>query len=142
MHYLQHLQPVAAEIHQYLNSKIKIIENSHACKQYVIFGFFSARRKELSICTDTIMRYHNSSYLINETFLHEAVHAAQACKTGFRYLAPFGMPRATLQLSAAKEADLRKVIAFDRNLKLTDREAFYMETRPELVRYVVRKYCL
>lgn len=142
MHYLQHLQPVAAEIHQHLNSKIKIIENSHACKQYVIFGFFSARRKELSICTDTIMRYDNSSYLINETFLHEAVHAAQACKTGFRYLTPFGMPRATLQLSAAKEADLRKVIAFDRNLKLTDREAFYMETRPELVRYVVRKYCL
>jgi hypothetical protein len=80
--------------------------------------------------------------LINETFLHEAVHAAQACKTGFRYLAPFGMPRATLQLSAAKEADLRKVVAFDRNLKLTDREAFFMETRPQLVRYVVKKYCL
>ena len=52
------------------------------------------------------------------------------------------MAPSTLPLSAAKEADLRKVIAFDRNLRLTDREAFFMETRPELVRYVVKKYCL
>jgi len=142
MHYTHQLQPIAIEIHKILEKKVKILENSRVCKKYDIFGFFDARRKELSICSDTIARYPNPSYLINETFLHEAVHAAQACKTGFRHLEAFGMAPSTLPLSAAKEADLRKVIAFDRNLRLTDREAFFMETRPELVRYVVKKYCL
>ena len=57
------------------------------------------------------------------------------------YLRAFGVKSSAMPLSAAKAAGLGKVLAFDSRLAQIDREAFYMENKPELVKYVVRKYC-
>ena len=46
-----------------------------------------------------------------------------------------------MPLSYQKEQDLKKVIAFDSRLKNIDREAFWMEDKPEKVKYVIQKYC-
>jgi len=136
-----YLSPPVQEVLSMVSRKVRVVENGPVCRQQDIFGFFSAPRRELTICSRRILSYSSPSRDFNETVLHESVHVAQACKAGFRYLTAFGMPRRSMPLSAQKAADLRKVIAFNHALRDIDREAFYMEDKPELVRYVVRKYC-
>ena len=124
-----------------VSRKVRVVENSPICRKYDFFGFYDTSVKELSICTSNITKYDSTSKNISETLLHESVHVAQSCKTNFKYLSPFGINEKVLKLSYGKEQDLKKVLEYDPMLKNIDREAFWMEDKPEKVRYVVKKYC-
>lgn len=143
MDYVAYLNPIELRVHEMIVRKAKIIENGPICRRYDIFGFFDARRREMTICTSRIKATEplEQAQMINQTLMHESVHLAQACKDGTGYLAPFGLKRSTMILAASRQAGLRKVVAFDSRLALIDHEAFYMEDKPEKVQYVVRKYC-
>ena len=141
MEMIPYLSPASQEVLTMVSSRVRILENGPACNQYDIFGFFSAPRRELTICSRRILSFGQPERDFNETLLHESVHVAQACRSQFRSLWAFGIKRSAMPLSAAKAADLKKVLAFDSQLAQIDREAFYMENKPELVRFLVRKYC-
>ena len=55
MDYVSYLTPVAMEIRQLVQQKIRIIENSSICKKTTYFGYIDTRRRELSICTARIL---------------------------------------------------------------------------------------
>jgi hypothetical protein len=141
MEFLLYLSTQQMDVYKMISKKVRVVENSSICRKYDVFGFYNASQKTLSICTDKIKSYPSIEKNVNETLLHESVHVAQSCRTNFRYLTPFGINSSSMYLNYQKEADLKKVIAFDRNLKNIDREAFWMEDKPEKVKYVIQKYC-
>ena len=141
MDYVAYLTPVAMEIRQLVQQKIRIIENSSICKKTNYFGYIDTRSRELSICTARILASGDAERHINETLLHEAAHVAQACKTGFRGMRAFGINSSALVLTASRERDLKIFDRSDRNHRALEREAFWMEDKPNEVLYVVNKYC-
>lgn len=141
MDYVAYLTPVAMEIRQLVQQKIRIIENSSICKKTNYFGYIDTRRRELSICTARIIAFGDAARHINETLLHESVHVAQACKTGFRGMRAFGINSSALVLTASREQDLKMFDRVYRNNKALEREAFWMEDKPNEVLYVLNKYC-
>ena len=88
-----------------------------------------------------IKSYGNLHENVTETFLHESVHIAQDCKTKGNYLAPFGISPSVMNLNQRRQNDLKRTIAFDSRLKYIDMEAYWMEDKPDKVKYVVQKYC-
>ena len=141
MDYVAYLTPIAMEVRQLVQKKVRIIENSSICKKTDYFGYIDTRRRELSICTARIIAFGDAKRHINETLLHESVHVAQACKTGLRGLRAFGINSSALVLTASREHDLKMFDRFDRNHRALEREAFWMEDKSNEVLYVVNKYC-
>jgi hypothetical protein len=141
MDYLPYLLPANMEIFQLAAQKAKMLEDSEVCQKHDIFGFYFNPKRELSICTTRILGHPDPVASINATFLHEVVHLAQACKAGFKYVQAFGMKASTMPLAAAEATGLKKSIAFDRRAVHLEREAFFLESRPLSVRYVLKKYC-
>ena len=141
MEFLLYLSPDGQSIFNMVSKKVQVVENAPICRQYDIFGFYSASKKTLTFCTDKIKTYGNVEYNVFETLLHESTHVAQSCKGNFQELRPFGINSSSMYLNGRREKDLQKVIAYDRNLKQIDREAFWMEDKPEKVKYVIQKYC-
>ena len=142
MDYVAYLNPIAMEVHQLVRQKVAIVENGPACHKFDIFGLFHVHKRELTICTARILRSEDSMRHINETFLHESVHVAQACKGRFRSMHAFGVNSSAMVLTASRERDLgRSVQLFGRHLREIEREAFWMEDKPNEVKYVVNKYC-
>lgn len=136
-----YLSPPVQAVLTMVSRKVRIVENGSACRTHDIFGFFNAPRRELTVCSNRIVS-HGSPYIdFNETVLHESVHVAQGCRTSFRHLTAFGIKSNAMPLGAAKLETLKKAITFNASLRYIDREAIYMEDKPELVAYVVRKYC-
>ena len=131
MDYVAYLTPAAMEIRQLVQQKIRIIENSSICKKTTYFGYIDTR----------IIAFGDAARHINETLLHESVHVAQACKTGFRGMRAFGINSSALVLTASREQDLKMFDRVYRNNKALEREAFWMEDKPNEVLYVVNKYC-
>ena len=111
------------------------------CRKYDIFGFYNAPQKTLTMCTNKIQTYSNVEKNVHETLMHESAHVAQSCKTNFRHLAPLGINPSNMYLNYQRENDLKKAIAFNPSLKNIDREAFWMEDKPNQVKYVLKKYC-
>jgi len=124
-----------------VSNKVRVVENAPICKKYDIFGFYDSAKRVLTMCTDTLKKFENLHINVNETLMHESVHVAQSCKTRFTFLDSFGINPSFMPLSYQKEQDLKKVITFDSRLKYIDREAFWMEDKPEKVKYVLQKYC-
>ena len=93
------------------------------------------------MCTSKIKTHANVETNVQETLSHESVHVAQSCKSNFRYLSSFGINSSSMNLSYYKEIDLKKVISFNPDLKQIDREAFWMEDKPEKIKQVLKKYC-
>lgn len=143
MDFIAYLNPIEAQVYVMASKRARIVENSAVCKTYDIFGFFRTTTRELSICTSRIKRHSSwsQSQSIKQTLMHESVHLAQACKSRFRHLEPLGISRKSMTLSDDRLDSLRKVLAFDPRLLNVDYEAFYLEDKPEKVKYVVRKYC-
>jgi hypothetical protein len=141
MEFLLYLSPEVLDIYKLISKKIQVVENSPICQKYDFFGFYDTLQKKLSICTSTIKTYNSISKNVSETLLHESVHVAQSCKTNFKYLTSFGINPSIMKLSSSKEEGLNKVIKYDYKLKFIDREAFWMEDKPEKVKYVIQKYC-
>jgi hypothetical protein len=141
MEFLLYLSPDGQFIYNMVSKKVRVVENAPICRQHDIFGFYSATKKTLTFCTDKIKTYGNIEYNVFETLLHESAHVAQSCKGNFQELIPFGINSSSMYLNSRRENDLKKVIAYDRNLKQIDREAFWMEDKPSQVKYVLQKYC-
>lgn len=129
------------DIYNMVIKKATIVENASVCQKHKIFGYYSTPVRRITMCTENIKKFSGLQININETFMHEAVHIAQSCKAKFRGLEAFGISPSLMRLSDTKEKSLKQVIAFDSRLKNIDREAFWMEDKPEKVKYVVRKYC-
>jgi len=53
----------------------------------------------------------------------------------------FGINSSALVLTASREQDLKMFDRVYRNNKALEREAFWMEDKPNEVLYVVNKYC-
>jgi hypothetical protein len=141
MEFLFYLSPDGQSIYNMVSKKVRVVENAPICRQHDIFGFYSTTKKTLTFCTDKIKTYGNVEYNVFETLLHESAHVAQSCKGNFQELSPFGINSSSMYLNTRRENDLKKVIAYDQNLKQIDREAFWMEDKPSQVKYVLRKYC-
>jgi hypothetical protein len=141
MEFLLYLSPDGQSIYNMVSKKVQVVENAPICRQYDIFGFYSASKKTLTFCTDKIKTYGNVEYNIFETLLHESTHVAQSCKGNFKELSAFGINSSSMYLTNRRERDLQKVIAYNQNLKQIDREAYWMEDKPEKVKYVIQKYC-
>lgn len=141
MEFLLYLSTQQMDIYKMVSNKVRVVENAPICKKYDIFGFYDSSVKVLTICTSKLKQSSDLQTNVNETLMHESVHVAQSCKTRFAFLDSFGINPSLMPLSYQKEQDLKKVIAFDSRLKNIDREAFWMEDKPEKVKYVVQKYC-
>jgi ABC-type methionine transport system ATPase subunit len=141
MEFLLYLSTQQMDVYKMVSNKVRVVENAPICKKYDIFGFYNTAVKLLTICTSKLKQSSDPQTNVNETLMHESVHVAQSCKTKFAFLDSFGINPSLMSLSYQKEQDLKKVIAFDSRLKNVDREAFWMEDKPEKVKYVVQKYC-
>jgi len=141
MQFLLYLSTQTMDIYNLVSKKVRVVENPPICRQYDFFGFYDSKQKVLSICTSRIKSHGNIENYVSETLLHESVHVAQSCKTNFKYLTPFGINQSSMDLNYQRENDLKKVIAFNTYLREIDREAFWMEDKPNQVKYVLKKYC-
>lgn len=141
MEFLLYLSPESSEIYKMVSRKVRVVENTPICRQHDIFGYYDAVKNNLSICISRIKTYGNLEENVTETFLHESVHIAQDCKTKGNYLAPFGISPSVMDLNQRRQNDLKRTIAFDSRLKYIDMEAYWMEDKPDKVKYVVQKYC-
>lgn len=55
----------------------------------------------------------------------------------------FGLARQSIELSSGQRHDLAKVVAkYGRIAEDYEREAFWLEDKPNEVQFIVRKYCL
>ena len=112
-------------------------------KKYDIFGYYNRAPNRLTICTDRILASHSPGLYINQTFLHEATHLAQACRQRMKAFKAFGLARESIKLTDGQRQDLAKAVAMHgRIAEDYEREAFWLEDKPNEVKYVVKKYCL
>lgn len=143
MEFLAYLNAESREIYHLISRRTTIVENAYVCKKYEIFGYYSRTSNKMTICTDRILVSENPGIYINQTFLHEATHLAQACRQGMKSFKAFGLARQSIELSSGQRQDLAKVVAkYGRIAEDYEREAFWLEDKPNEVKYVVRKYCL
>lgn len=142
MEFLLYLNADTKDIYNIISRKIKIVENAPICRKHKIFGWYDSKQKFLTVCTDKINTYSNSEYYINETILHEAVHVAQSCKSGDGYLEPFGISKSAMPITERRRNDVRTAVSIaGESIKNIEHEAFWMEDKPEKVKYVLEKYC-
>jgi len=145
MEFLLYLTPIGRDIYNLMSQKVKFVENPPICRQHNVYGWYDSKTDTMSICTDTIKKSPNPKHYVNETLFHEAVHAAQDCKaqgTGMWYV-PFGISPKDMKLNETRKRDLEiSVKLTSPSNRAIEREAFWMEDKPEKVKYVVKKYCL
>jgi hypothetical protein len=140
MEFLFYLSPQSTEIYQMISRKIKVVENTPICRKHDIYGWFDVNKKTMTICTDRIISNDNSKYYMNETLLHESVHVAQYCKS--KSLTPLDIANSQLQLSSRRNQDVESAVKISGpSVRQIEREAFWMEDKPNEVKYVVKKYC-
>lgn len=143
MDYIAHLNPVEQQVQALVVRAARVVEDAPICYQHDIYGHFNTRGMWMAICTGRMRATEpwNLRRRINETFLHEAVHLAQACKGGHRYLLALGVKRSDMVLDQIRQADLRRIVAADRRLESIDHEALYYQDKPRKVKHMVHKYC-
>ena len=104
-----------------------IVENHKFCENQKFDGYFIAKndkqnrtgKPKLHICLETIkLNYQDWKGELNRTIAHEAVHAAQACKSPHGYIQKLGFR------------------------KDMEEEAFAVQDNPREVLRIIRKYCL
>jgi hypothetical protein len=140
MEFLLYLSPQSTEIYQMISRRIRVVENTPICRKHDIYGWFNVIEKTMTICTDRIISNNNSKYYINETLLHESVHIAQYCKNNS--LTPLGISNSQIQLSSRRNQDIESAVKISGPLvRQIEREAFWMEDKPNEVKYVLKKYC-
>jgi len=142
MQFLLYLSPEGSEIYNMISKKVRVVENTPICRKYDIFGWYDNRLKTMIMCTDKIASKPNLKYNVNMTLFHESVHIAQACKQNMKEIKPFGISPKDMNLSESLKKDLATSIkTFGDIITNTEREAFWMEDKPNKVRYVLKKYC-
>lgn len=142
MEFLLFLAPPAKEIYSLLSQKIKFAENTAICRKYDIYGWFDPNVNTLTFCTDKIKSRPDAEYYVNETFYHEATHAAQFCKNNYNSMVPLGISPYDMSLSDNRKIDLKTAIAIGgKVIAKLEHEAFWMEDKPGKVKHAVKKYC-
>jgi hypothetical protein len=145
MEFLLYLTPVGNQIvNNLVSSKVNIYENSGRCQVERIFGHFSSN--SLTICTNNIKEMgYNPYHYVNETLYHEAVHAAQSCRSKkyFGFTKTLGISRQNMPLSYKKESEVKRSVAANGNIFSSgkEHEAYYLEDKPEQVLKYVKKFC-
>ena len=145
MDFLIHLSSVNSDIYKILSRKLKFAENSSICKKHNIYGWTDTKWKTISICTNRIKSRNDYVYYLNETFYHESVHAAQYCynKMSSQGFKAFNINPSLMKLNASRSKDLKTAIKISGDgVRQIEHEAFWMEDKPNKVKYVVEKYCL
>jgi len=141
MEFLIYLSPDLTGIYNMVSRKVRVVENTPVCRKYDIFGFYDSKTKILTMCTNKMKRNGDVEQNVKDTLLHESTHVAQSCKSGDGFLEDFGIEPSIMKLNYEREKALKTVVAFDYKLQKIDREAFWMEDKPDKVKYVIQKYC-
>lgn len=139
MQFLLYLTPQAREIlNQVYLAKYSIRENVEYClRNKNIFGYADFGKKFV-ICTNNIKKNnYNLEFYVNETVYHESVHVAHMCN-GYK---PFGIPLSSMPLPANKLQDIKNSVNASTSSARIEHEAYWMEDKPDKVKYVIKKYC-
>lgn len=139
MEFLLYLTPEAKDIlNQIYKAKYSVHENIGACSRDENYFGYVNKGKVFVICTKNIRKSgYNLKFYINETIYHEAVHAAQFCN-GYK---PFGISLKSMPLPSNKLQDVKKSMQMSTASYRIEHEAFWMEDKPDKVKYVLQKYC-
>lgn len=140
MEFLLYLTPEAKEIlNKIYKIQYSVKENIEFCrKDKNLFGYAEPSKKFV-ICTNNIKNSgYDTKFYINETIYHEAVHVAQMCNKG----KPFGISLSDMPLPPNKLKDIRNSVKASSASFRIEYEAYWMEDKPEKVKYVMQKYCL
>jgi hypothetical protein len=142
MNFFLYLSPEGVEIYNMISKKILVVENAPICQKYDIYGWYQNTSKTMIFCTTRIVSRGNANYYVNETLFHESVHVAQACKQNMKKIKELGISPLLMPLSRGRNADLSKTIKMSgNNVTHVEHEAYWMEDKPEKVKYVIQKYC-
>ncbi len=139
MEFLLYLTPQSKDIlNQIYKAKYTVKENVGYCRSNKdIFGY-TDHGKKLVICTKNIKNgTANVSHYINETLLHEAVHVAHHCN-GYR---PFWISKKDMPLPAFKIQGVRDSVKNSTAPDQMEHEAYWMEDKPDKIKYVIQKFC-
>ncbi len=138
MDFFFYLTPQAKEIINLINkAKYSVRENIEFCKNKDFFGYADFGKKFV-ICTKNIKNSDfDTKFYINETVYHEAIHIAHHCN-GYR---PFGISKKDMPLSSNKLQDVKNSVNSSTATSQMEHEAYWMEDKPDKVRYVLKKYC-
>ena len=143
MDFLIYLLPQTKDIYNLISQKVKIVENAPICKKFDIYGWYQSDTKIMTICTNKIQSGPDVKYYVNETILHESVHVAQSCKTKNGTLLPFNISLNYMNIVDHRKSDVNNSIKVNGEIiRNIEHEAFWMEDKPNEVKYVVKKYCL
>tara|TARA_R110000868_G_scaffold44807_1_gene149217 strand:+ start:615 stop:1067 length:453 start_codon:yes stop_codon:yes gene_type:complete len=142
MEFLLYLSPAGKDIYSLIAQKVKVVENTPICRKHQIYGWYDTDQRTMTICTSRIKSGPKPHYYFNETLFHEAVHIAQSCKTGMKYVTPFHINPSDMPLNSYRTVDLSTSTRLNGNsVHKVEHEAFWMEDKPEKVEYVIKKYC-
>lgn len=141
MEFLLYLTPEAQDIlNQVYRAKYNVRENIEYCiSNKTIFGYVDFK-KNLVICTNNIKKGNFSlEFYVNETIYHEAVHVAHMCN-GYR---PFGISMKSMLLPSNKLQDVKNSsnLSNSSDRFKIEHEAYWMEDKPNEIKYVLQKYC-
>jgi len=138
MDFFFYLTPQAKEIINLINkAKYSVKENIGFCKNKDFFGY-ADHGKKFVICTKNIKNSDfDTKFYINETVYHEAIHIAHHCN-GYR---PFGISKKDMPLPSNKLQDVKNSVNSSTATSQMEHEAYWMEDKPDKVRYVLQKYC-
>ena len=139
MEFLLYLSPQGQQlIRDLISAKFHIHENIGFCYNSQMFGYADYPNKFV-ICTNNIRNggWDMKRY-IPETVYHEAVHVAQICNKG-----DLGLTAKQTPLPWNKLQDVKNSVKTTKNYgaEHKEREAYYLEDKPQKVRYYVRKFC-
>lgn len=139
MDFLFYLTPQAQEIVNLIRkANYSVKENVEFCRNKKFFGFANFGKKFV-ICTNNIKNSgFDPKFYINETVYHEAVHVAHHCN-GYR---PFWISKGDMPLPSNKLQDVQNSVDASTASSQMEHEAYWMEDKPDKVRYVLKKYCL
>lgn len=139
MEFLLYLTPEAKEILDLVYRKNYIVkENIELCKKNKEFFGYVDSRKKFIICTDNIKKSgHDAKFYVNETVYHESVHVAHYCNK----FNPFGISQNKMILSDDKLYSLNNSLSLSNSKSRIEYEAYWMEDKPNEIKYVLKKYC-
>lgn len=138
MYFFSYLTPESKEILNLIHkAKFSVEENVEFCKNKDLFGYANFDKKFV-ICTSNIKNSgFDTEFYINETVYHESVHVAHHCN-GYR---PFGISKKDMPLPSNKLQDVKNSVNSSTASSQMEHEAYWMEDKPDKVRYVIQKYC-
>ena len=137
MEFPSYLTPAGQQIISIISSmKYTLRENASTCNNKEIFGHH--RPPNSTICLDNIKnKISPVKHYVNETVYHEAVHVAQTCKGSNLNIET---PLSENKLNDVKRS--AKIITGKAFYDPREMEAYYLEDKPEIVLYQLKKYCM